>query len=373
MALVINEEQQMLKSSAKEFLKERSPIAQLRRLRDMKDAIGYDKTLWTEMANIGWVALNIPVAYGGLDFGYTGLGQVLEETGRTLTASPLVSTVLLSATAINLGGNLLQKEAVLPYIAAGDLIIAFALEEGRHHHPTRISTTASGKKGGYLLNGKKVAVMDGHVADKLIVAADTDDGVELFLVDGKTEGITTERVISMDSRNYASIQFDNVFVSERAKLAKYESGAALLERTLDIGRIGLAAEMLGGIQEAFDRTVAYLKEREQFGVKIGSFQALQHRAAHLFCEIELCKSIVIKALKAIDNESDDLPRLASLAKAKLGQTYQLVSNESILMFGGIGMTDEEEIGFFIKRARVVQRLLGDSNYHLDRLARMKGI
>lgn len=373
MALVINEEQQMLKSSAKEFLKERSPIAQLRRLRDMKDAIGYDKTLWTEMANIGWVALNIPVAYGGLDFGYTGLGQVLEETGRTLTASPLVSTVLLSATAINLGGNLLQKEAVLPYIAAGDLIIAFALEEGRHHHPTRISTTASGKKGGYLLNGKKVAVMDGHVADKLIVAADTDDGVELFLVDGKTEGITTERVISMDSRNYASIQFDNVFVSERAKLAKYESGAALLERTLDIGRIGLAAEMLGGIQEAFDRTVAYLKEREQFGVKIGSFQALQHRAAHLFCEIELCKSIVIKALKAIDNESDDLPRLASLAKAKLGQTYQLVSNESIQMFGGIGMTDEEEIGFFIKRARVVQRLLGDSNYHLDRLARMKGI
>ena len=161
--------------------------------------------------------------------------------------------------------------------------------------------------------------------------------------------------------------------SENAKLADYNNGKALLEKTLDIARIGLAAEMLGGIQEAFKRTVAYLKEREQFGVKIGSFQALQHRAAHIFCEIELCKSIVIKALKAIDEDNGDLPRLASLAKAKLGQVYQLVSNEGIQMFGGIGMTDEEEIGFFLKRARVVQRLLGDSNFHLDRLARMKGI
>ena len=158
-----------------------------------------------------------------------------------------------------------------------------------------------------------------------------------------------------------------------SKLDGFQNGGnALLEKTLDIARIGLAAEMLGGISEAFERTINYLKERKQFGVNIGSFQALQHRAAKMFCEIELCKSIVIKALKAIDEDSDELAKLASLAKAKLGETYQLVSNEGIQLFGGIGMTDDEEIGFFLKRARVVQQTLGDTNFHLDRLARLKG-
>jgi len=373
MALVINEEQQMLKTSAKEFLNEKSPIEKLRQLRDSKDAIGYDKNLWNQMAGMGWASLNIPEAYGGLDFGYTGLGQVLEETGRTLTASPLVSTVLLSATAINLGGNVLQKEELLPQIASGELIMSLAFEEGAHHNPNLVNTTATKSADGYIINGTKQAVIDGHVADKFIITAKSESGIELFLIDANSEGVSRERFISMDSRNYAKVIFENVLVSENAKLADYNNGKALLEKTLDIARIGLAAEMLGGIQEAFKRTVAYLKEREQFGVKIGSFQALQHRAAHIFCEIELCKSIVIKALKAIDEDNGDLPRLASLAKAKLGQVYQLVSNEGIQMFGGIGMTDEEEIGFFLKRARVVQRLLGDSNFHLDRLARMKGI
>jgi len=373
MALVITEEQQMLKTSAKEFLNKKSPIEKLRQLRDSKDAIGYDKNLWKEMAEMGWASLNIPEAYGGLDFGYTGLGQILEETGRTLTASPLVSTVLLGATAINLGGNVLQKEELLPRIAAGELVLTLAFEEGRHHHPTLINTTAAKTTDGFIINGTKQAVIDGHVSDQFIVVAKAESGIELFLVNANSEGVSTERFISMDSRNYAKINFENVTVSENAKLTEYESGETLLEKTLDIARIGLAAEMLGGIQEAFERTVAYLKEREQFGVKIGSFQALQHQAAKMFCEIELCKSIVIKSLKAIDENNEDLPRLASLAKAKSGQVYQLVSNEGIQMFGGIGMTDDEEIGFFLKRARVVQRMLGDANFHLDRLAKMKGI
>ena len=363
----------MLKSSAKELLKEKGAVDKLRFLRDSNDAIGFDKNLWQEMAAMGWAALIIPESFGGLEFGYTGLGQVLEETGRILTASPLVSTVLMSATAINLGGDVRQKEELLPQIAAGELVVAFAFEEGRHHSPIVASTTAEKTADGYLLNGTKVSVMDGHVADKLIVAAKAETGVELFLVDANAAGVSAKRTITMDSRNHAKVHFENVAVSEKAKLAGYENGAALLEKTLDIARIGLAAEMLGGIQEAFERTAAYLKEREQFGVRIGTFQALQHRAALMFCEIELCKSVVIKALKAIDENSDDLPRLASLAKAKLGQTYQLVSNEGVQMFGGIGMTDDEEIGFFLKRARVAQRLLGDSNFHLDRLARMKGI
>ena len=287
MALVINEEQQMLKTSAKEFLTEKSPVEKLRQLRDSKNDTGFDKNLWKEMAEMGWASLTIPEAYGGLEFDYLGLGQILEETGRTLIASPLVSTVLLSATAINLGGNVLQKEELLPQIAAGELILTLAFEEGRHHNPNLINTTATKTSEGFIINGTKQAVIDGHVADKFIVVAKMDSGIELFLVDANSEGVSRERFISMDSRNYAKVSFENVAISENAKLADFENGETLLGKTLDIARIGLAAEMLGGIQEAFERTVAYLKEREQFGVKIGSFQALQHRAAHMLSLIHI--------------------------------------------------------------------------------------
>lgn len=372
MALVINEEQQMLKSSAKELLKEKGAIEKLRHLRDTNDKLGYDPDLWQEMVEMGWTSLIIPESYGGLDFGYTGLGQVLEETGRTLTASPLLSTALMGTTAINLGGNVLQKEMWLPQIAEGKLITTLAFEEGRHHNPEHINMTAEQKGDAFVLNGTKTNVIDGHIADQLIVAVQASTGIELFVVDTATAGVSVERVIMMDSRNMATVHFEHVNISKNTKLDEYASGDALLERTFDIARIGLAAEMLGGTQEAFARTIAYLKEREQFGKKIGSFQALQHRAAHLFCEIEMCKSIVIKALKAIDSDSKDIPKLASLAKAKLGQTYQLASAEGIQMFGGIGMTDDEEIGFFLKRAKVAQQLLGTSNFHLDRLAKMRG-
>ena len=379
MALIITEEQQMLKTSTKELLKNKGSIANLRKLRDDNDLIGFDKNLWNEMAEMGLASLTIPEAYGGLDFGYTGLGQVLEETGRTLTASPLVSTVLLSSTAINLGGNPMQKEGLLPEIASGSIVIGFANEEDRHHTPNLVKTRATLQGDEYLINGTKKFVLDGHVADKFIVVArtsgavDQEEGIELFVIDAKAEGIKTERVIMMDSRNSALVHFKDVRVAASSKLDGFPKGGdALLEKTLDIARIGLAAEMLGGICEAFERTVAYLQERQQFGVIIGSFQALQHRAAKMFCEIELCKSIVIKGLKAIDADSPDLPKLASLAKAKLGETYQLVSNEGIQLFGGIGMTDDEEIGFFLKRARVAQQTLGDTNFHLDRLARMRG-
>jgi len=378
MALIITEEQQMLKTSVKELLKNKGSIANLRKLRDDNDPIGFDKDLWDEMVEMGLASLTIPEAYGGLDFGYAGLGQVLEETGRALTASPLVSTVLLSSTAINLGGSVIQKEGLLPKIAEGNLVIGFANEEGKHHAPNHVKTTADLQGENYLINGAKTFVLDGHVADQFIVVArtrgtaDQEEGIELFVVDAKTEGITTERVVMMDSRNSAIIHFKDVKIPASSKLDGFEKGGyALLEKTLDIARIGLAAEMLGGILEAFERTIAYLKERQQFGVIIGTFQALQHRAAKMFCEIELCKSIVIKGLKAIDADSPELAKLASLAKAKLGETYKLVSNESIQLFGGIGMTDEEEIGFFLKRARVAQQTFGDTNFHLDRLAKMK--
>ena len=374
MPLVITEEQSMLKTSAKEFLKEKAPVANLRALRDERSATGYDPQVWAAMAEMGWASLTIPEVYGGLDFGYTGLGQILEETGRTLTASPLVSTALIGATLLNHGANVVQKEALLPAVAEGKLLLSLATEETQAHRPSVVNAKYETTKSGFAISGTKLGVLDGHVANKLIVSArkNSDSGISLFLVDAKAAGVTIERTIMMDSRNAANITLEKVAVAEGDLIGTEGEGLAILEKTMDIARIGLAAEMLGSMQEAFERTIAYLKERQQFGVPIGVFQGLQHRAAHMYCEIENCKSVVIAALQAVDADSPKVPMLASLAKAKLGEVLQLVTNEAIQMFGGIGMTDDEEIGFFLKRARVVQQTLGDYNYHLDRYAKMNG-
>jgi len=374
MALVLTEEQSMLKSSAKEFLKERAPVEALRKLRDEKSELGFDPSVWNQMAEMGWAALTIPESYGGMNFGYTGLGQILEETGKTLTASPLVSTVLIGSTLISKGGTDSQKQQILPAIAEGKAIIGLASEETSAHRPHKIGARYISSGDGFTISGKKVGVLDGHVANLLIVSAkkDGDSGMSLFLVDPKSEGVSIERTIMMDSRNSANITLDNVKVEGGALIGKEGEGAALLDTTMDIARIGLAAEMLGTMQEAFDRTVAYLKERQQFGVPIGVFQGLQHRAAIMYMEIENCRSLVLAALQAVDAGAPNIAELASLAKAKLGETIKLVTNEAIQMYGGIGMTDDEEIGFFIKRARVAQQTLGDYNYHLDRYAKIKG-
>jgi len=362
----------MLKTSAKEFLTERTPISALRNLRDSRDEKGYDPQVWRDMTAMGWASLTVPEAYGGLDFGYTGLGQILEETGRTLTASPLVSTVLIGTTLINEGANTVQKETLLPAIAEGRLLFSLATEEIARHRPFFVQTTYEETNEGFVLNGQKVNVIDGHIADKLIVSAKKDGQFNLFLVDADTAGLRIERVMMMDSRNMAKVKLDGVKIPLENRIGEDGSGKETLKKTLDTARIGLAAEMLGTMQEAFDRTTHYLKERIQFNVAIGSFQALQHRAAHLYCEIENCKSIVLQSLQAIDNQSEDLPVLACLAKAKVGETIQLVTNEAIQMFGGIGMTDDEEIGFFLKRARVAQQTLGDWNFHLNKYALMNG-
>ena len=377
MNLVINEEQQMLKTSAKEFLKNRAPIEALRKLRDSNDPKGYDPQLWKDMAEMGWASLNIPEAYGGMDFGFVGFGQVLEEMGRTLVASPMVSTCLVGTSIINFGGNTMQKEKFLPRIAEGSILLSLASEESNAHRPLKVSTQYSNTDDGFSISGKKVFVLDGNVANYFIVTATdadnaTANGITLFIVDAKSEGITVEKKKMMDSRNAAVVTFENVKATSTDLIGEEGKGEKTLEKALDIARIGLSAEMLGSMQEAFDRTIAYLKERKQFGVVIGTFQALQHRAAQMYCEIQLCKSLVIKALQAIDTDSPMLPYMASMTKSKVGETLQLVTNEGIQLFGGIGMTDDEEIGFFLKRARVAQQTFGDYNYHLNRFATLSG-
>jgi len=311
-------------------------------------------------------------------FGFVGLGVVLEAGGRTLAPSPLFSSVALGASAILLAGSAEQKAKLLPQIASGEKIFTLALQETAVHNPRRISTQAQKTNNGYKLNGKKTFVTDGHVADTLIVAARTSGeindkkGITLFLVDAKQKGVHVHRSIMVDTRNSAVITFDNVEVPETSLLGELDGGYKVLDKVIDRGNNALCAEMMGSIQEVFEQTLAYIKQRVQFDQPIGAFQALQHRAAQMFCEIELAKSMVIRALNAVDEDAVDLPLMASAAKVHLCDTYRLVSNEGIQMHGGMGMTDELDVGLFIKRARVAMQTLGDENYHLQRYASLRG-
>jgi alkylation response protein AidB-like acyl-CoA dehydrogenase len=336
MAMVINEEQQMLKESAQGFLAEYAPLAEVRKQRDAGSDKGYADNLWAQMVDMGWAAILVPEAYGGLEFGHVGMGQIVEQSGRTLTASPLFATAILGVTAINQAASEAQKTELLGAIAGGQITTALAVDENIHHAPTQISTTATASGQGYLLNGGKRFVVDGSSADKLIVAARTagdagdSEGISLFMVDPATAGVEIQRTEMVDCRNYANISFYNVELPESALLGEEGCGYAALAATLDVGNAFLAAELLGIAQETFDTTLQYLKERKQFGVLIGSFQALQHRAAHWWSEVELCKSVVLKALQALDKGDAKSSLLVSIAKAKLCEVSELATNEAIL-------------------------------------------
>jgi len=378
MALVLDEDQTLIKDTAREFCTSRTPVSQLRELRDNRDPLGYSAQIWREMAELGWAGIILPEELGGTGFGYQALGAILEETGRTLTASPLLATVMIGGSALMLGGTRAQQEGYVPRIAAGELTLALALEEGPHHAPWNIETDARTEGDGWVLNGRKVFVIDGHSADALIVVARTSgqpgdrNGLSLFLIPGDAEGVTRTRTFMADSRNAAIVELAGVRAGRDALLGEVDQGAEVLEATLDRARIGLAAEMLGNADAAFEMTLAYIRERKQFGQPVGSFQGLQHRAADMFCEIELSRSAVRDALTALDEGREDIARAASLAKAKVGETLHGVAAEGIQMHGGIGMTDEHDIGFYLKRARVAEQAFGSSAFHRDRYATLAG-
>ena len=378
MKLVLNEEQQFLKDTAKNFAAERTPINHFRNLRDSKDSLLWDKDIWQEMVNLGWSGILIPEEYGGSDFGITGMSVVLQECGKTLTPSPLFATAVLGAYALKEFGSEEQKSKYLPLIADGSITTAIAIDESSHHDPANTELEAKVSNTGFSLNGKKQLVVDGASADLLIVLARTSGvkgdiaGLTLFVVDSSSEGVSRTKLDMADSRNYANIEFNNVEVDSASVLGSQEAGGEAIEHILDIGRIALSAEMLGNSEAAFSTTVDYLKERKQFGVLIGTFQALQHRAAEMFCEIELTKSSVMAAMQGADENSNQLQVLASLAKSMAGGTLHLVSNEAIQMHGGIGVTDEYDLGFFLKRARVAEQIFGSVNFHKERYANLSG-
>jgi alkylation response protein AidB-like acyl-CoA dehydrogenase len=359
---VLSEEQSMLRDAAKSWVQEKSPVTAFRKMRDSGAELGYDVAAWNEMAEMGWAGVIIPEEYGGSNFGYLSLGLILEELGRTLTASPLLSSGLAAASALILGGSDAQKSEWLPKIAEGTVVGALAIDEGAHHNPDKVATVFKDGK----ITGKKTFVLEGMAAGIIIVSGKGADGIGLYLVKGDDKGVKRHKLSLADSRGAANIDFDGAAAEPLA------GGAALIDKVLDRARAGVAAEMLGSALQAFETTLDYLKVRVQFGQVIGSFQALQHRAAKMFTDLELSRSAVEAALAAIDADSPDVPELVSLAKAKMGDTCHMVSNEMVQMHGGIGMTDAHDAGFYLKRARAAEAAFGNQAFHRDRYAKIQG-
>ena len=377
MALVLTEEQSMLRDSARGLISNKAPVSHLRQLRDTKDASGFSRELWKTFAEMGFSGLLVPEEFGGSGLGCVEAGVVMEEIGRNLMPSPFLSTAVLAASALARGGNATQKAEYLPKIVDGSLLAALAIDEGAKHRPMRTAMQAVRSGNGFRLSGDKAFVVDGHTAGLVIVAARSAgaagerNGLTLFLVDPKAKGVEIERTVMVDSHNAARIKFDHVEVNADGVLGEVDQGLALLEGVLNIGRGAVASEMVGLSEEVFGRTVNYLKERKQFGKLIGEFQALQHRAAELYIDIEITRAAVLKALQTLDGDFANAAAAVAVAKARAGTTATLAVQEGVQMHGGMGMTDQFDIGFFMKRARVCQELFGDSNFHADQLARMK--
>ncbi len=367
----LTEEQALLQEQAKAWAREEAPVAKFREMRDSGNEFGFDKATWESIGEMGWAGIVVPETHGGVDMGFLTFGVVLEELGRQLTASPLIASGLVGASALALGGDDAQKEAWLPHIADGSVVATLAVDEGPRHAPDQISLSAQKTDAGWRLDGRKTHVLEGMAADLYVVAARADGELALFLVEADTKGLGRARLNTLDSRGYASLTLEGVELGDAARLGEGD-GAPLLDAILDRARAGLAAEMLGTACQSFDLTLDYLKNRVQFGQVIGSFQALGHRAAELFTEMEMARSCVEAALQALDEGSDDVARLCSLSKAKAGAFLHLMSNELIQIHGGIGMTDEFDAGFYLKRARAQEATFGNQAFHRERYANLLG-
>jgi acyl-CoA dehydrogenase len=383
MRLIPDEQQSLLAQNAREFFRTHNSIARLRALRDTRDAVGFSRELWQRMAELGWVGLCLPEEYAGLGLGLSELCIVLEEAGRRLAPEPFVSTVLLGAQALMLGGSATQKAHWLPRVAAGEALLALAYQErGSRHEFARSEAWAETVPGGFRLTGEKLQVLDAHVADALLVLARSQHGSSLFLVDPSAAGVSITRQLRIDSRNAAIVRLDGVEVAADALVGGAKDGGALLRQVVDRATIGLAAEQLGSASQAFEDTIEYLKTRQQFGVSIGSFQALQHRAARLFIELSLARSALAAAARTADAQpmaadvpdlqAQQLAKAASLAKARCSEVFLHVANEAIQMHGGIGVTDEHQLGFYLKRARAADVTFGDATWHCRRWAELGG-
>ncbi|MDX2209293.1 MAG: acyl-CoA dehydrogenase family protein [Sphingopyxis sp.] len=371
MPLYHNDDQVMLKDSVAPFIADSAPVAHLRKLRDTKDETGFSRELWASFTEMGLPGILVPEAHGGLGMGHAEAGIVLEEIGRNLTPSPFLSTSVGAVAALAKAGGT-QAARWLPAIAAGEAIAALAIDEGAKHRPERIATTATRSGNGFRLDGKKSFVLHGHVADLMLVAAQSDDGVTLFAVPKDSAGVTADPRRLVDSSLASHVTLDGVMVDADAVVGEVGQGQAVLDALLAATRTGASAELIGVGQGAMDMTVDYLKQRKQFGKLIGEFQALQHRAAHLYGEMEVARATVMKAQQLLDEDNAGATLMVSVAKAKASRACNLAVREGVQMHGGIGMTDEYDIGLYMKRDRALAEFMGDAHYHTDRVARLNG-
>lgn len=374
MPLYLTDEQTMLRDTARDFVADAAPVKHLRALRDAKDATGFSRDLWKQFAELGFTGVLIGEQDGGLGLGHVEAGVVLEEIGRNLSPSPFLTTAVAAVEALKGSAHAARY---FPGILRGETVAALAIDE-RAKHGTGIAMRAERSGNGFTLSGTKQFVSHGHVADVLIVAARTagsledSDGITLFAVPQGAAGLTAEAERLADSSIAARFTFDRVAVDADAVIGEVDAGADPLGRLLRAGRAGAAAELLGVGGGAMNMTVNYLKERKQFGVRIGSFQALQHRAAHLYSEMEVARAAVLKAQQLLDAGNSAADQAVSVAKAMTSLATTLAVQEGVQMHGGIGMTDEYDIGFYMKRGRVLAEMFGDANFHADQLARAAG-
>lgn len=374
MTMLLSQEQELLKESAVAFLSEEAPVSQQRRLRDEKVDQGFDQQLWLQMVKMGWPVAVLPETHDGLAVGYLGMGSVFEAIGRNLSAQPLLSQAVIAPELLIRAGSKAQQAHWLPLLAAGKARIGFVADaDCVGHLPAYGASNQRLKIINQQLSGACSFVIDGVGADAFIVLASSEAGVpSLWLVPANAAGVRCHAMSMIDSRNMAWVGFDNVALADAMALSAAPAISAV-EEVLDRARACLAAEALGLLREVFERTVSYLKERTQFDVPIGSFQALQHRASRLYVELELLESCVLAALESMDaGRETQVTEHVSMAKAKASDLCERVCNEAVQMHGGIGVTDELDIGLFFKRARVIQRLLGDASFHRARFAQLKG-
>lgn len=374
-SLLETEDETMLRDAARGFLADAAPVANLRANRDQGRP--FDTGLWREMAQMGWAGVLVPEAQGGADMGHRAAGILAEEMGRTLAASPFISSAVMAATTLRAAASQ-QAEQALTAITEGRLIYAVALDEGRKHAPLNTALVAQKAGNGFRLTGTKAFVADGGSAQRVLVLARTAGsageaaGLTLFDIPADRAGLHKMARATVDSRDHAQMVFDGVEATGDEVLGTLDDGWALLARGVQAGQAAVAAELLGVAGGAYGMTVGYLKERKQFDRTIGSFQALQHRAAHLWAEIEVTASAIANAGRVLDATPTQAGLAVSLAKARAAQTVDLAVGEGVQMHGGIGMTDAYDIGFYMKRARVGSEWLGDYGYHAAQVAAARG-
>jgi alkylation response protein AidB-like acyl-CoA dehydrogenase len=374
--MTLTDDQRLLQDTVGPFMAEEGAIkTQLRHWRDTGCTDGYGTALWKQLAELGLTGILIPESQGGAGLGAVEAGLVLEEIGRNLTPSPFLTTAVAAVRALE---GSAQADRWYPGILAGETVAALAIDEGKHHDPASVALDAKRQGNGFVLNGTKQFVVHGNSADVILVAARTGgslgetDGLTLFAVEKGATGLDVEAATLADSSKASRLNFDNVGVDADAVIGEVDGGWVPLSRALNSGRAGAASELVGVAAGASEMTFEYLKQRKQFGKLIGEFQVLQHRAAHLYGEIEIARAAALKAAQLLDAGDDQAELFVSVAKAKAGRVSALAVQEGVQMHGGIGMTDEHDIGLFMKREAVLSELFGSPRFHANRVAELSG-